>query len=358
MTSALLPHVYVGTAGHSAWFSEDGGDTWVHPNSHSGLYLEARVWSITSHPARPDRLFAGTDLGLYRWDEGPARWTAVPSPMQDVWALTHDPRDADVIVAGTRPAGFYLSRDAGATWTVLPVPGLQAYSSVNMGPTRVTQILFDPLVADRLWATVEIGGIFRSDDNGVTWTSCVDGLVSTDVHGIAVMRDDAGGHLALATTNRGLHRSEDHGRTWTFQSLDAPWQYTRAVVPHPTDPASVFVTNGNGPPGNDGRLLRSRDHGRTFAVVELPTTVNSTVWSVAVNAQVPDVMFLATNLGQMFRSDDAGLRWTRLQHEFGEVRALHWRPLPPDTRKAPHSLTRAVVRADAPAQDRVTSTRP
>ena len=77
--------------------------------------------------------------------------------------------------------------------------------------------------------------------------------------------------------------------------------------------------------------------------------MNSTVWSVAVNAQVPDVMFLATNLGQLFRSDDAGLRWTRLQQEFGEIRALHWRPLPADSRKAPHSLTRAVVRADARA---------
>ena len=43
-------HVYAGTGGHSAWFSDDGGETWVHPNSHSGMYLEARVWSIASHP--------------------------------------------------------------------------------------------------------------------------------------------------------------------------------------------------------------------------------------------------------------------------------------------------------------------
>jgi hypothetical protein len=30
-------HVYVGTGGHSAWFSDDSGETWVHPNSHSGM---------------------------------------------------------------------------------------------------------------------------------------------------------------------------------------------------------------------------------------------------------------------------------------------------------------------------------
>jgi hypothetical protein len=32
-------------------------------------YLEARVWSIASHPATPERLFAGTDMGIFRWDE-------------------------------------------------------------------------------------------------------------------------------------------------------------------------------------------------------------------------------------------------------------------------------------------------
>ena len=58
-------HVYAGTGGHSAWFSDDAGETWVHPNSHSGMYLEARVWSIASHPATPERLFAGTDRASF-----------------------------------------------------------------------------------------------------------------------------------------------------------------------------------------------------------------------------------------------------------------------------------------------------
>ena len=62
-------HVYAGTAGHSAWFSDDNGETWIHPNSHSGMYLEQRVWSLASHPATPDRLFAGSDSGMFRWDE-------------------------------------------------------------------------------------------------------------------------------------------------------------------------------------------------------------------------------------------------------------------------------------------------
>ena len=76
-------HVYVGTAGHSAWFSEDSGETWLHPNSHSGMYLEARVWTIAAHSSTPDRLFAGTDMGAFRWDEATARWSHLPALMGD-----------------------------------------------------------------------------------------------------------------------------------------------------------------------------------------------------------------------------------------------------------------------------------
>ena len=159
-------HVYAGTGGHSAWFSDDAGATWVHPNSHSGMYLEARVWSIASHPATPERLFAGSDMGVFRWDEPTARWTHLPSPMQDVWAVAVDPANPDVLIAGTRPAGFFRSTDAGRSWTPLKVDGVIPASDVNAGPTRVTQILFDPVDDGTVWATVEVGGIYRSKDRG------------------------------------------------------------------------------------------------------------------------------------------------------------------------------------------------
>jgi photosystem II stability/assembly factor-like uncharacterized protein len=319
--------IYAGTAGHSAWFSDDLGTTWIHPNSHSGMYLEARVWSFSSHPADPERVYAGTDMGVFRWDESAARWTHLPSPMQDVWSIVQDPQDATVLFAGTRPAAFYRSGDAGATWEKLSAPGISEFSEVNKGPTRVTQMLFDPFAPDTMWAGVEIGGIFRSDDRGRNWKFLVNGLVSGDVHGLAVVRDRDGSTSVLATTNKGLHRSEDRGETWTFQKLDSEWQYCRGITTRPGDPATVFLTNGNGPPGSTGRLLRSRDAGRSWEDARLPGPLNSTPWCVAMHPSDPELMFACTNLGQVFRSADGGERWTRLEREFGELRALHWRPV-------------------------------
>ncbi|HEY0296215.1 MAG TPA: hypothetical protein VGC69_12860 [Bordetella sp.] len=337
MTSRI--ELYAGTAGHSAWFSEDLGQTWVHPNSHSGMYLEARVWSISSHPARPGVLYAGTDMGLFRWDEAAARWTALPSPMQDVWAVTQSADDPDVLYAGARPAAFYRSADGGTTWEPLAVPGLATFSTINNGPTRVTQILVDPLDHDTLWATVEIGGIYRSRDRGRNWSLQAEGLASQDVHGIAALRGPGGERILLATTNYGLHRSEDDGGHWTLQRLDSPWQYTRSVVPRADTDRIVFLTNGNGPPGTDGRLLRSDDYGATWRGLPLPGRLNSTVWCVATHPSDPLFIMVCTNLGQLFRSGDGGDTWERLPHEFGEVRALHWRLADIPGNRPAHSIT-------------------
>jgi photosystem II stability/assembly factor-like uncharacterized protein len=336
---AILEHVYVGTAGHSAWFSEDGGHTFVHPNSHSGLYLEARVWCLARHPGEPHRVWAGTDMGLFCWDDASARWQAIDSPMHDVWAIALDPDDPCHLIAGTRPAGLYRSIDAGANWQLLEVPGLAAWSPINAGATRVTQILFEPTDPDRVWASIEIGGIFFSADRGRTWSSRSEGLVSADVHGIAVIDLPAGGQRLLATTNRGLHESLDQGLHWIFRKIDSPWQYTRAVVPRADRTGVVFLTNGNGPPGDQGRLFRSDDWGAQWREVPLPNRSNSTLWAVATDAADPMSLWLCSNLGQVWRSADGGEHWTRLPHEFGEIRALLWRPLPAGTRTQPHSIT-------------------
>jgi photosystem II stability/assembly factor-like uncharacterized protein len=338
-------HVYAGTAGHSAWFSDDRGQTWIHPNSHSGMYLEVRVWSFASHPKSPERLFAGTDHGVFRWDEATARWTHLPSPMQDVWSIAVDPADPDALVAGTRPAAFYRSTDAGKSWKVVTPPGVIPLSDVNAGPTRVTQVLFDPVDDGTVWASVEVGGIYRSTNRGLTWEYKQKGLVSGDVHGLAVLKGPDGRKLLLATTNRGLHRSEDNGETFVFQDIPAPWPYTRGVVPRADNIGVVFLANGNGPPGNDGFLLRSRDYGKTWEDAKLPGPLESTVWCIATSADDPMLIFTCTNLGELFRSADGGESWERLPHLFGELRALHWRSLPAGTRQAAHSVTRPVLKA-------------
>ena len=241
------------------------------------------------------------------------------------------------------PRGYRLA--VSTPGARLIAPGVIPASDVNAGPTRVTQILFDPVDDGTVWAAVEVGGIYRSKDRGESWEYKDKGLVSGDVHGLAVVKPPGGGKVLLATTNRGLHRSEDDGETWALQEIPSPWPYTRSVVPRADGSGVVFLANGNGPPGNDGFLLRSRDYGRTWENARLPGPIESTVWCVATNTADPMLVFVCTNLGELFRSTDGGESWTRLPHLFGELRALHWRALAPGTRRAAHVVTRPVLKA-------------
>jgi len=315
--------LYIGTIGTSVWFSYDLGETWKRPYSESGLYLECRVWSLTTNPAEPGKIFAGTDEGIYRWNDVTEKWTHHPSPMDTtpVWALAQSPHDPKYLLAGTQPAALFRSRDGGETWSRVLVH--LATSCVFVQRPRVTQIVFDPLDPRLVWMGVEIDGVYRSQDGGETWSKCCNGLVSEDIHGLAVLPD--GRRKLFATTNKGLHCSLDDGASWVFRPLDSSWQYTRAIVPRP-DGNAIFLTNGNGPPGSTGKLLRSVDAGETWHDARLPGELNSTPWCVATHGAAPHVVFVSTNFGQLFRSLDGGDNWEKLKREFGEVRAMMLHP--------------------------------
>jgi len=331
--------VYAGTAGHSVWFSQDLGEHFIHPNSHSGLYLEARTWCFSSHPQNLDDLYAGTDMGIFIWQESTARWKFLKSPMTDVWAIAQDPSHPEIIYAGARPAQMFRSKNAGKSWEHMKIEGLATFSEINMGPTRFTQILFDPVDEDTIWATVEIGGIFLSTDRGNTWQAKINGLESIDVHGIWITKKDSGEKIIYATTNRGLHRSLNNGALWEFVLLDSPWQYTRAITGQVNTPSTIWLCNGNGPPGDTGKLLKSEDYGYTWSEVLLPVPLKSTPWCIATHYSDPNLIFLCSNLGQVFKSSDQGLHWTKLAHEFGELRALHWRTTNYEDNRPSHSVT-------------------
>jgi photosystem II stability/assembly factor-like uncharacterized protein len=168
--------------------------------------------------------------------------------------------------------------------------------------------------------------VYRSTDGGRTWAKRIEGLISDDIHGLAVVRDN-GRRKLFATTNKGLHLSLDDGESWQFRQLDSEWQYTRAIVERADGRGTIFLSNGNGPPGSTGRLLRSRDYGETWSDARLPGELNSTLWCIAVHPSNPNLVFVCTNYGQLYLSEDGGDTWAKLKREFGEIRALLMRPL-------------------------------
>jgi photosystem II stability/assembly factor-like uncharacterized protein len=339
----MTPQLYVATNGLSVWSSRDLGETISRLPSSTGMYSGSQVWSLAVHPTAPGVLLAGTDSGVYRLDQAEQRWTHLSSPMDDmlVTALAFSPDNPNVILAGTQPSAIFRSEDAGETWTAVDT-GMKPYvasgffkGEVPNAPskkapglvrhwTRVTQITFDTEDPSLAWAGVEIDAAWRSRDGGKSWTRTSEGFKNEDIHGLAVIHKD--GRLLYATTAGGLHLSRDDGATWTMKPIDSPWQYVRSIVPKADGSGTLFMTNGNGPPGSDGRIFRSRDFGETWQQLPLPGRVESSAYFLAAHPADPNLLFLAATLGQLYRSTDGGDTWTALPRRLGEVRAIAWMP--------------------------------
>jgi photosystem II stability/assembly factor-like uncharacterized protein len=331
-----MPHVYVATNGLSIWHSADLGETLTRMPSSTGLYSGSRVWALLD---TPKGLLAGTDSGIYRWDPESSRFDQMPTPAncQVVTALAIAPNNPDVMLAGTQPGAVFRSEDGGESWVDRKVPlkphvsgGFRDDPAMAAKPnrpiarhwTRVTQIVFDPKDANAVWAGVEIDGTWRSVDGGNSWERSSTGIKTEDIHGLAVVHN--GGRTLFATSNRGLYVSRDDGSNWEQLMLDSPWQYTRSIAQ--SADGVMFVTNGDGSPGEAGRLYRSGDHGRHWSDVRLPGNVESSVYFLATHPADPKLVFAAATLGQLYRSIDGGETWTAIKRRINEIRAVAWLP--------------------------------
>ena len=81
--------------------------------------------------------------------------------------------------------------------------------------------------------------MFRSDDDGASWQGIGRPLPepNTTVHGIAASEE-----MVVVTTDRGLYRSVDGGKSWTLIIDDLPAHLEAGpLVRDPLDPATLYA---------------------------------------------------------------------------------------------------------------------
>ena len=95
------------------------------------------------------------------------------------------------------------------------------------------------------------GGVWKTDDAGLTWKNISDGYFKTgSVGAVAVSENDPnvmyvgmGEHAVrgvMTSYGDGVYKSTDAGKTWKKMGLDATQHIARIVI-HPKDPNIVFV---------------------------------------------------------------------------------------------------------------------
>jgi photosystem II stability/assembly factor-like uncharacterized protein len=120
------------------------------------------------------------------------------------------------------------------------------------------------------------GGVWKTEDAGVTWLNISDGFFKTgSVGDIAVFDADpsviyvgmgeAPVRGNMSSYGDGVYKSTDAGRTWTHIGLEKTRQISRVVI-HPTDANIVYVAaqGSRWAPSDDRGVYRSNDGGATW----------------------------------------------------------------------------------------------
>ena len=185
--------IYVGTAHHGIYVSDNGGTVWR--TDTTGLPATVAINNV-SFDALQHRLWLATSAGIYISDDG-VSWhemnTGLPSgtDVTTVQPAASAGGDLALVYAGTTK-GLYLSTDAGAHWT----------SNTLLQGALIRAILVD--YRSRNAATVYICtnvGVFRSDDSGQNWGGVGTGIPHDQVVYALVIGAKQASQLYAASNN-------------------------------------------------------------------------------------------------------------------------------------------------------------
>ncbi|MGI8916606.1 MAG: hypothetical protein ACR2JY_23005 [Chloroflexota bacterium] len=235
------------------------GGSWTLINS--GLPSPLSVFVLAVSASSPQTLyvggynFANNTPQLYRSTNSGGSWSAVGSGLGanvSVQALAIDPTNANNVYLGTN-AGVYKAGD-GAAFTVL----------AGMGTRNVQALTLDPTNSAVIYAGTNPnsdGGVWKSSDNGATWTQQNSGLPSgSGVYDLAATPGSSTTFYAAvgaSPTTTSLYKTTNAGANWSALSGVSA---VSSIDVSPTN-ANLVVVDGS------GGLYRSTDAGGTFAQI-------------------------------------------------------------------------------------------
>ncbi|MBI3791195.1 MAG: glycosyl hydrolase [Gemmatimonadetes bacterium] len=252
------------------------------------------------------------------------------------------PTDVLTYYMGATGGGVWKTEDAGISWKNISDGWFKTGSvgSIGIAPSNPRVIYVGMGEAPvRGVSSSEGDGVYKSTDGGKRWTHL--GLEKTKtISRVLVHPQDentvyvaAQGTRWAPSTERGIYRSSDGGKTWKkifyVDSISGPAELSL----DPTNPRVLYTASWDhqrlpwkvrsGGPGSG--LWKSTDGGDTWTRLTkgLPKLIGKS--SIQVSPANPERVFamIEAEDGGFFRSDDAGESWTRLNDD-RILRARAW----------------------------------
>lgn len=216
---------------------------------------------------------------------------------------------------------------------------LESYKFRNVGPLRGGRVTTVEGVASKpsvFYMGATGGGVWRTDDYGITWDNISDGYLPTPSIGditvyqknpeIIYVGTGSDGLRSNVITGKGMYKSSDEGKTWEFVGLKNAGQIG-AVEIHPENPDVVYVAAiGQAFGRNEERgVFKTTDGGQSwdkvlyhsdsigFSDLELapddPNTIYAGAWR---GERKPWTIVSGSTEGGVYKSTDGGANWVKL----------------------------------------------
>ncbi len=213
------------------------------------------------------------------------------------------PTDANIIYIGTPTGGLWKTTNNGSTWSCLTsamaVPGV---SGICIDPNNTNTVYI--LTGTGSSVECQSLGVFKTTDGGTNWlpTGLDSSYVTnwfnsaTPFNANKLIMDPSNPNVLLAAMTTGLYRTEDAGTTWTKVITDG---HVRDVVFHPTNSNYVYITMITDAGGDPYLVTRaSRDNGANFGnstyLKTPPYLYSYSSANIAVTPAAPDSVFFVT----------------------------------------------------------------
>jgi photosystem II stability/assembly factor-like uncharacterized protein len=222
-----------------------------------------------------------------------------------ITSLRFDPSDPNTMYAGvTGETGtVWVSRDRGATWNelnpALTFTTIQGHSQLTVHPEN----------EDTVYVGTWGAGSFRSTDAGQTW-STLDEEHTFSPTCLVVWHADPRILYACDRTAAKIHKSTDGGESWReYYDFGRGHLTTTAIAIDPNDPDLIYAAAFRPPAAMLGSLHQIRAGEK---VADLSSGLPRAAIDLAVDPRTPATLYAATHLHGLFRSEDAGASWSRL----------------------------------------------
>jgi photosystem II stability/assembly factor-like uncharacterized protein len=262
--------------------------------------------------------FGSAGLGVVETIDQGRTWRPATTGLRGapVAAVAAAPSDPNVVYVGTSStaggASVFRSSDDGATWSG-PGEGL-------LQDGRVLSLAVDPVDPMRAFASMDQfcdacdqGALYRTTDGGATWNQVLD----QSMQAIALFPSDHLRVLALARFTDRVWRSGDGGTTWQIGPLVG-----YRLWMSPAEAGTAY--------GSDGvHLARSTDWGSTWVKADGDIPSRRAFSDLAPDPRIAGVLVATLSHTvysqtryELFRTRDSGVHWTYLHDYFADPATL------------------------------------